>query len=270
MEFASDGEIDSENEEDDEQGVASAMNQSILSTASTASESDDEDRPSFSKPKGKIQCKSMEEKLDTLTNTLQVMQEMMIKKGFFEDGKNDTAAKKTKKGKKSVNSHLGSGSDVTVYKNAVEFVEPVANETELRVDKDIVFKRRKERMSSSSEEPIDTSDEMFDAEINDMPGDFIAECFSDAKRMATQTGAADGKGWCSDHPDKGDELIRKAEAAKARMLAVPGNENSANLLRRFFEGPEMGAMRIAQQHSVLVDENYMSIGTHLRLRFKTK
>ena len=98
----------------------------------------------------------------------------------------------------------------------------------IQVDEEIAFKKssvNKNRDSSSSDEKMDTSDEIADIEIelNDMNEHFIADCKQEAKRRRSSL---------LDHREEdddgmvakcnSDEIIRSVEAAKARIMTTPG------------------------------------------------
>ena len=92
---------------------------------------------------------------------------------------------KTKKGEKL--GIEGSNSETTIYHNAVEFMEVdneyhVDNETEkgnygVTDDPEITFKVR-QRDSTSTEDQVNTSDELMEIDINEQ---FIAECAAEAR-----------------------------------------------------------------------------------------
>ena len=86
-------------------------------------------------------------------------------------------------------SHADNESETTIYHNAVPKFndcqdQQEVNELNVNVDREISFKLRQNRDSSSSEERIDTSDEMMDIENNlcDPHSSFIAECEAQAKK----------------------------------------------------------------------------------------
>ena len=101
--FPSDGEINSEEEGDNPDDHETSFNQSMNSeqeqsghNSNSESQECDENVGTDSDQSGnrrrpcsvvtKVREKSVEEKLDHLTSALFTMQDMMIKKGFFEDG----------------------------------------------------------------------------------------------------------------------------------------------------------------------------------------
>ena len=112
------------------------------------------------------------------------------------------------------------------------------NPDEIRVDEDIVLKKSKQvaqnRNSSSSEEQMDTSDEIMDMDVdlNIVSERFIADCEQEAIRR--QSGASQEM---ETSPEVGarrlaKEKIKEAEASKARILSTPGKQS--NLLNKGF------------------------------------
>ena len=132
----------------------------------------------------------MEEKLDNLNSTLEVMKDSFLKGGGFvcqndQSGKEKMTAKCKVKEKRQQGKDLitESNSEVTIYHNVLDRIQDTG-------DLEITFKPRsegreippetqKKRDSSSSNEPIDTSDEMMDVDINE---NFIADCEKEARR----------------------------------------------------------------------------------------
>ena len=94
---------------------------------------------------------------------------------------------------------------------------------------------------------------------------FIADCEHEAREMKKVTAGKKGKNNDQTVRDLqwSDDMIRHAEAAKIQMLATPGmNRNNAELcVDRFYVEPSV--MHSAMQHSSMVDERYLMIGTHV-------
>ena len=150
---------------------------------------------------------------------------------------------------------------------------PDSTDGDMIVDPEITFKKRG---SSSSEERIDTSDEMIDAEVtdqinqNDFNTDFIVDrADNDRRRSTSGNGKYNGddiqvpdaqhrqqrKGQVEQSPKAfADDMIREAEASRARLQATPGKQ----LL--FSE----------QFHSTVVDENYTMIGSQIDQSMKDR
>ena len=130
---------------------------------------------------------AMEDKIDKLSNSVLKMQEMLMKKGVLDtnDGKksNSKGSENKKRNKKKDNTGEDNSqmdvvdrneneSDMTIYHNILEKATKTGND-DIIVDKEISFKRSKLHDSTSSDEQIDTSDDLIDVDINQQ---FIADC----------------------------------------------------------------------------------------------
>ena len=182
---------------------------------------------------------SMEQKIDSLSMSVQALQEMMLLQQQTSQAKGTKESVKPKKKKKEKSKskdrdqgmpeHLTSNSDMTIYQNMLQKItdKDVEGST-IQVDEEIAFKKssvNKNRDSSSSDEKMDTSDEIADIEIelNDMNEHFIADCKQEAKRRRSPL---------LDHRDEdddgmvakcnSDEIIRSVEVAKARIMTTLG------------------------------------------------
>ena len=174
--------------------------------------------------------KSVEEKLDNLNSMLEVMKDFFLKGGFVSQndhsGKEKTTTKCKVKEKRQQGKDLitESNSEVTIYHNVLDRIQDTG-------DPEITFKPRsegreipletqKKRDSSSSDEPIDTSDEMMDVDINE---NFIADCEKEAGRgrdeLMDDNRSRDRE---NVHKQTGD-IIKEAEASRARIFQTPGN-----------------------------------------------
>ena len=223
---------------------------------------------------------SVEQRLNTMSSTLLAIKELMEESGILQSNhhpKADADANRSKKNKehpgKSGNGILAipelnqSNSETTIYhcvlqKEAIphEVMLPVEADGQghVEVDSEVAFKvtqpidKNSQWFSSSSEDQVDTSDELIELEM-DINDRFIADCAREA--------AANKRKWS--HPEdvnqdqlevtqmgpkeKAEQVTRQAEASKAMMLATPGTSNQP--------GWGMSAM----QHSSLVDEKYVHI-----------
>ena len=100
---------------------------------------------------------------------------------------------------------------------------------------------------------------------------FIAECAEEARRAKrTKTQDGEDRPQCATEADnpksKADEIICNAEAVKIRMLGTPGKCNY------YTENMEEGRFNrgSALQHSSIVDENYVAIGSHIDVGLQEK
>ena len=178
-----DGEVDSEVEQfdkdiDDQMSEEDKWNKSMVGKTKTKVNST---------KKKQNRC-SLEDKLDDVTSTLKVMQEFMIKKGLFEDNEAswDTSQVVKSKQNKDKTGEINpegessqSGSETTIYQEAV--LQDQSNKME--VDSEITFNLINQKVntdSMSSEEQMDTSDELADLNVDK----FIAECQKDARQRS--------------------------------------------------------------------------------------
>ena len=120
-----------------------------------------------------------------MSSTLLAMKELMVKNGLT--GELEKINRKSNAGKSDHISAIQSSSETTIYKNALEkqvnplttneiAEEEVHSEITFRVNKADISKLRE---SSSSEDPIDTSDEMMDVDVCNVNENFIADCKTD-------------------------------------------------------------------------------------------
>ena len=137
--------------------------------------------------KVKSQRKSVEEKLDNLNNTLEVMKEFFLNSGMV--GQPSTSQEKPKRnqggGDRGNMTCIPTNSDTTIYNNVLNQVGEDESED---VDPEITFKQteisgndNRLRESSSSEDRIDTSDELMDVDV-DVHDKFIADCEMEANQ----------------------------------------------------------------------------------------
>ena len=162
----------------------------------------------------------MEQKLDTLTNAVAAMQNMVQNKLLQPTGKSN---------KHSQHSTRHAESVTTIYKDEVPHVE---NMSVIREVGPIM-----KRVSSSSEEdPVDTSGENIEndeANVMDM-----ADCFVDVvdghAQMHTPRWVLEGvagtsnRNWQREFAEptgamsRAEQMIREAESTKDRLLTTPG------------------------------------------------
>ena len=116
------------------------------------------------------------------------------------------------------------------------------------------------RESTSSDEQIDTSDELIDTHC------FNVDLISDAP------GPSGSRQKAAEEEGRARQLIQDAEASKARMYGTPGNNTVVNVNTGMSEMHDimeqfLNNMRVhqasLQQHSAQVDENYLVVGAHL-------
>ena len=167
-------------------------------------------------------------------------------------------AKVNPKGKKNSNvldaaTLVNSESDTTIYHEAVmpKSITHSQDKEYREVDSEVTFKIVKEghRVSTSSEEQIDMSDKILDIDVDR----FIADCAWEVKEGNLGNTEVD--------ENKRDDMIKDAEATKARMLATPGK----NL---FVQQPDFHEFVNCQ--ATVVDQNYIMVGSNIDEQLRHK
>ena len=172
---------------------------------------------------------SVEDKVDELSSTVKAMQEIMREKGLLEEFEKSQNKRKKKSTKEKRSHHHRSSkdnnaceseeenSDTMIYQEAVKADELECQET----DPEISLKLNSKRESTSSEDQIDTSDEILDVD------NFIADCARNAATNRSRNDLEDYNPRAEQEArrsySQGDQNIRQSEASKARMTATPGN-----------------------------------------------
>ena len=165
-----------------------------------------------------------------------------------------------------------SSSETTIYQWALQkevspddkLDIPQDDQMEFDVDSEIAFRinqtevNKIQRLSSSSDEQVDTSDEMLEIDV-DINEQFIADCAQEAAKKQKNLGITGQNLNTQSHKEKVEEVIRKAEDSRAQMMATPG----------MFDPPQPWNM-MAMQHSSLVDEKYVAIGLSVDQGLKDK
>ena len=133
-----------------------------------------------------------------MSSTLLAMKDLLVKNGIALPGEKDKPGPSSDKNTADVERETGketidTRSETTIYRNALDKIvtrdEMVDSEITFRVwevrEKPEDFEQMGDkRESSSSEEPIDTSDELIEAELGlDINDKFIADCVAEAKKM---------------------------------------------------------------------------------------
>ena len=213
---------------------------------------------------------------------------LAMKDLFMKKMESEETANKAKAGNESQGNLNTSESDTTIYQNMLKKVTSTGEET--IVDSEITFKNREplpnallgnndrqhkqtavceeHRFSSSSEEHVNTSDELMDVDL-DFNERFIADCEAEAKRRKCSYPEDDDKQIQDETPrdksekNKTNDVIREAEASRARILTTPGKvQRFANPIREE-NYDRLKFSCSATQHSTIVDENYLIIGSHI-------
>ena len=220
----------------------------------------------------------MEQKLDTLSTTLQNMHQMMVAKGIFDEEESHQDKPRGKKAKQldeGIQEETDRDSETTIYKNAVKKAKPRQEKIEFNVDHEVSFNYKNKNDSSSSDERIDTSDELMeidDHEINvDLSDQFIADCATEARANRDKQG--NGERTTKDKESRrmtgeisrSEQVIWDAKTAKARLLATPGNLNS-----QLFDANNHWQQSIGSIQSTNMDENYLVIRNQVEASIQQK
>ena len=193
----------------------------------------------------------IEAKIEQLSNNLIAMQNLMMQQGRF-GGKplNDLQDKEINQVPSGQGPVRQVVSGTTIYKDALEFQEQVEG---ISVNNHTVNGQKRD--SSSSDEPVDTSDEML-VEM-DETDKFINSCIvGDGKqdrrggRDREEPQPSTSRYQQGPRPrelSRGEEMVKEAETAKARMLATSGKPDLMNL----------------RVQSSMVDEDYVVISANI-------
>ena len=260
QDFASDAEPDSDrgtdsqhdttqSDSDDSQSVSSE--QGAEQSAEEARSARSSDRGASASPARahRSHRRSMEDKLDSLSSSLQEMRALMMDRGMLETPRPMKNKRPTDRGKRSstVKNSTVSDSVTTIYENVVPLA-PEAQQQGLEFeDPEITLNIKSNRVSSSSDEPVDTSDEMIDVEMpTDSFPDYHQGPGNSRSRPAPQ------------HvPSREEEMVCEAENSRARMLPTPGR------VLDNFSDPSVPT-------TSQMDENYLIIGSHIDQTFRNK
>ena len=238
---------------DEETGVATPEQLDVSETI-PVDESPNLHSPRAKKKRKKASSKAiLEERLDTISSTLLAMKELMVKNGLVTEEQG-----KKVKCQGNVDTNLLT-SQTTIYRNVLD----KQVEKEAIIDEEISFKVKDNdhNLSSSSDERIDTSNEMIEMDVHNVQS-FIADCAAEAansrKRSLDVVEECSHEDEIGPHEDT-ERMIKEAEASRARILTTPGKYNQVR-----FNGVT------AMQHSSAVDKNYLVIGEHIKPSLRDK
>ena len=239
-EFQSEGKLSSS--EDDYESDSNNNEQGTMSDkdhTSVNSENSDDGESGYDSEVEKRKCRklkckqarrSMEEKIDTLSSAVWAMQDIIMNKGGMAENEENGAqpVKRWKsvtmaKSKAREGNAAISESNTTIYQNALNKLSNAnADKSEVEVvDSEITFRRQPLHDSTSLDDQVDTSDDIIDND--EMTNKFIADCEAEAKRLSIERETVLGLKTPERQGRAGDDIIREAEASKARMFATPGN-----------------------------------------------
>ena len=182
--------------------------------------------PAKCKKSSRRSIEDMENKINTLSNVLFGLQEMVKGKSFGDKrGKNNKAGKQG-----PVESSDISQSVTTIYHNALEPLQ-IADGQQVVIDPEISFKKGD---SSSSEDRVDTSDEFMVVDVDENKNgneyehrEFVVEGFIQTNERRHSCSGDRGVPHQEQSPQRtakqlADDMIRDAKASRARILNTPG------------------------------------------------
>ena len=222
--------------------------QSANNNATMAKEPVEQSAPSQPEGQGR---ESVQDKLDKLSNALVQMQSMMVKRGMFDPPAGNSNNESNKFGDRN---SKPSGSETTIYCNAVEFRDPNIEQNDITEEREVPVVKEK-RDSTSSEDQVDTSDELIEFDEHDK---FISEC---RREVTLQHNGPSTSGYQQPRQpreeSRGDQIVKEAESAKARVLATPGMIESSELIPGVI-------------HSSVLDEDYMVVGSNIDMNVQKR
>ena len=231
------------------------------------------------KQEKKAKRESMELELTQLRSTVKVMQDMMTQRGFYQEevqpstSKGVTASnnnrissvvrkvkpKANEPGKlqEKINQNIENGQN----KNNSDHDDSLSAETIYRDavrkdietgDPEITFNMKSKRGSSSSEDKVNTSDELM--EIDDFNEKFIADCARQAR--IDEQRHKEGRD-APQQMERSQEVIREAEARKGYLFVPKGISDNPNFTNW------QGNVNSDMIRSADVDKNYLVLGAHV-------
>ena len=286
-EFASEEEIESDAEDSDaektenDEEVNESDNEgnsdhdtSMLSK--TEEDSDDESNQAETEKATQKSMEHMEKKIDSLSNSVKTMQEMLVQQNMESQQKKKLSSRKRLRSRESDrrsksranednsgNESDEMGSDTTIYQNILQKSTQNVEDEMIEVDQEVSFRINGQNDSSSSDDQIiDTSKEMMDID---------EKSFSDKRQSDQRRGSTSKRSYTDEIPyrqatlptkvNRRDDAVHELETNKARMFVTPGREPN-----QFMPGcTESNQISPPwnTHYSTMVDENYLVIGSHV-------
>ena len=190
---------------------------------------------------------TMERKIDTLMNGVVAMQDLMKQQQLLSPQHAQGKGKPVYETEPHINA-VESGT--TIYHNALEKADRQADAGHFGLPE-------KRNSSSSEDDPIDTSDELLELSLNQRlflnsgNGPQRQDVIPNEERAETSTGHYELAEGTQPNPPvlRSEQMLREAEASKAKMLATKGRYHVNEFENRV--------------HSTMVDDEYLMIGAHL-------
>ena len=214
----------------------------------------------------KSKRQSVEKHLDNMSSTLEVMKDFFLN----QMGKNQEKEERKREQKGKPQELINSPSETTIYHDAI----PRESDQIETDDLEITFNFNKvdlsdgegvKRDSTSSEERIDTSDEMMEIEgVDNLNDRFIADCEAEAKRRKSRDEATPREERRRT-PGRPQLAVDRAESGTAKVHSLPGNLCADKIDISCLTHSPAGGMQTQSfvHQSSMVDENYMSIDSYL-------
>ena len=218
----------------------------------TRSRSSSSDCISCKKARKHSHRRSVEQKLDSLTDALTAVQNTLAQQAILQ------ARTPGKSPSKLIPQHVGAlqvgkgevviagESKTTIYKNAVEQCDPRVSEELDKMRQELANVNIEKQASTSSDEAIDTSDELMEVD-NSLTGNQVVDDHGRDQPAGGTVRSAQLALEANDGMTVAQKMIKEAELTRSRMVAAKGEEsNFHNFL-----------------WSAYVDEEYMVIGSHV-------
>ena len=224
-ELGTETEMESDSDTDNEVEVGEIIDD-LQNDDEEANAENGSNKPSKSKKGQNRHRQSVEDRLEKMSDTLLTMQDLIVKNRLLQNNSQQAGSSKTSKADKGNVNLNSSDSDMTVYRKVLLKDSSNENNNEDE-DPEITFKVDQEKInnrdSTSSEERIDTSDELMevgmDIEFNER---FIADCAREAKRRQTNRNPEMDDNLRRAEEKWSEDVICEAEAGKAKMFKTPG------------------------------------------------
>ena len=196
----------------------------------------------------------MAAKIDSLSNSILALQDVMTKKGVFEEGKQN-AREKEKGSRKACESN----SETTIYKSALDQVEIHS----VNVDDEITFhvKQNTRESTSSEDEIINTSDETVNIDCHK----FIVDCQKEAACSRRESAEHSG---CGSRVDRVTERTRGGQMVyESERERHPLNPTSGKAILFDRHEGEVNTNMLTESEC---DREYMVVGGHLDEHLQNK
>ena len=204
----------------------------------------------------------MQNQLRCINETVKTLQTVVMSSGVFKENNQKGNQTRGKKSKVTAVSRLPfSNSATTIYQGLLEKQgQPEQSIIEEKVDDEISFNLRRNRGSTSSEDRVNTSDELLNIDCEK----FIAECQVEVRRGCSPArGGRHSPDRNEPNPyERGEQLTRQADDLSTMPIKTPGR--SINIGHQVGSPPGgPGKLITDMPTSNSFDKEYMVIGGHV-------